>query len=113
MLEISSKNGSRTDPLIGPKVVSRSCQTDDFENNTLFPSSTVKTNDLFTSDKDKNRGIDSNHLFLQKELSSTNESRKGLEHDSLSDTKDKKIGTIRPSTSPGKFQYRLQLVFPF
>ena len=29
MLEISCRNGSRADPLIGPKVISRSCQTEE------------------------------------------------------------------------------------
>ena len=105
MLEISSKNGSRTDPLIGPKVISRSCQTDELANDINGLVTTERISDLSISDKDKDRGLATNHLFLQqKELCSNDELRKGSEHDSLSDTKDKSNGTIGPSTSsPGTF----------
>ena len=105
MLEISSKNGSRTDPLIGPKVISRSCQTDDLANDINTLVKTEKLSDFSISDKYKDRGSATTHLFLQpKELSSNDELRKGSEHDSLSDTKDKSNGTIGASTSsPGTF----------
>ena len=105
MLEISSKNGSRTDPLIGPKVISRSCQTDDVANDINSLVTTEKLSDFSISDKDKDRGSANTHLVLQpKELCSNDELRKGSEHDSLSDTKDKSNGTIGPSTSsPGRF----------
>ena len=105
MLEISSKNGSRTDPLIGPKVISRSCQTDELANDINCLVTTEKISDLSISDKDKDPSSATNHVFLlQKELSSNDELRKESEHDSLSDTKDKSNGTIGPSTSsPGRF----------
>ena len=101
MLEISAKNGSKTDPLIGPKVVSRSCQTDGLE---YDPTSLILTNNVSgLSQSDTDRILDSNQLLLQRELISTTEHNNGKENDSLSDTKDKSIGTIGPSTSsPGK-----------
>ena len=105
MLEISSKNGSRTDPLIGPKVITRSCQTDELASDINCLVTSGKISDLSISDKDKDRGSATNHMFLQqKELSSNDEPRKRSEYDSLSDTKDKSNGTIGPSTSsPGTF----------
>ena len=100
MLEISSKNGSKTDPLFGPKVVSRSCQTDELE---YDPSNLIPTDNVSgLSQSDMDRISDSNHLLIQRELISSTDIKKGKENDSLSDTKDKSIGTIRPSTSsPG------------
>merc|ERR1712018_168730 len=46
-----------------------------------------------------------NHLLIQRELISCTEIKKGKENDSLSDTKDKSIGTIRPSTSSPAASY--------
>jgi len=103
MLEISAKNGSKTDPLIGPKVVSRSCQTDGLE---YDPTSLILTNNVSgLSQSDTDRILDSNQLLLQRELISTTEHNNGKENDSLSDTKDKSIGTIGPSTSSPAASY--------
>ena len=45
MLEISARNGSRSDPLIGPKVTSRGCQTDDLVQDVSIPPSKMTTRD--------------------------------------------------------------------
>ena len=46
MLEISRKSGSLSNPLVGPKKVSRGCQTDDPPEESVFPSAASNPGDL-------------------------------------------------------------------
>ena len=49
MLEISRKSGSLSNPLVGPKKVSRGCQTDDLPEEPVFPFAAKNSADLLSS----------------------------------------------------------------
>ena len=99
MLEISSRNGSRSDPLIGPKVVSRGCQTEELVNSYLsIPSNPIVADEsIELSDSVVDNGECPNE-FVSKEgkISKIIIER---QQECLSETKDMSTGTSNGSTS--------------
>ena len=104
MLEISARNGSRSDPLIGLKVTSRGCQTDDLVQDVLILPSKITTRDTKCAMNDKDLLDDqvSNQLSSKMDTISIGEKTlDGRQDVSLSGTKDKSSGSSKDTTSSG------------
>ena len=103
MLEISARNGSRSDPLIGPKVTSRGCQTDDVVQDVLkLPSKITRDTKCAMNDKDLLDDQVSNQLSSKMDTISIGEKTSdGRQDVSLSGTKDKSSGSLKDTTSSG------------
>ena len=107
MLEISSRNGSRSDPLIGPKVASRGCQTEELVNshhskpsNPIVPDKTIQLSDIVVDNGDGRNDLLSDEGGISKINKSITERRQ----ECLSETKDMSTGTSNGSTSsPGMY----------
>ena len=101
MLEISCRNGSHSDPLVGPKVISRGCQTDE---RPCSPLNTAATRNIQPNEK----SIITNGSYAIKpeescsELSDSNMNN-GLsgfrQQKVISSTKDNSSGNANGSTS--------------
>lgn len=50
MLEISCRNGSYSNPLVGPKMMTRSCQTETELDSSEPPDSTIQSKDINVED---------------------------------------------------------------
>ena len=110
MLEISSRNGSRTDPLIAPKHVSRGCQTEDLINspnsNPSNPILADKSTKLSNSVLDTGE-VRNDLLSREGKISKCDKIIDERQKECLSETKDKSDGTSNGSTSsPGMYHYR-------
>ena len=111
MLEISSRNGSRNDPLIGPRVISRSCQTEYLVQGLGAPPNSIPNDE---SSNASNGGLsktlnDSNPNGLSYTKDASSKAGDTLDErqvQCLSTTKDISIGNSRATTSsPGMINF--------
>ena len=101
MLEISCRNGSHTDPLVGPKVISRSCQTDE------RPCSPLKTATTKNIQPNENSVITNGSYAIKPEESCIELSDSGMKNglsgfrqqQFISSTKDNSSGNANDNTS--------------
>jgi hypothetical protein len=107
MLEISSRNGSRSDPLIGPKVASRGCQTEELLNshhsipsNPIVADKAIELSDIVVD----NGEVCNDLLSKEGNISKIDKVIIERKQESLSETKDMSTGTVNGSTSsPGMY----------
>lgn len=108
MLEISSRNGSRTDPLIGPKVASRGCQTEELLNshhsipsNPIVADKAIELSDIVVDDAE----VCNDLLSKEGNISKIDKVIIERKQESLSETKDMSTGTVNGSTSSPAVSY--------
>ena len=103
MLEISCRNGSRADPLIGPKVISRSCQTEELAYS--VPSAPYKQTLTDEISNTANGSFSNSHHennpngLLNGAIPKGSGILSGQQQPCLSSAKDKSTGNSKDSTS--------------